>query len=294
MLSLGGARACAGSLQNHYSLSVAVVTFSREAHSGTQDLARLLAVRLGYRYVSRDELTRFVTVRCGIERQAQTDETEGRSLSLWEQLGEHLSGEREAYVSALRATVTELAIADDVVIVGHGAGLFLNELHSVVRVFVVAALADRVARLQADGQPDAARARQAIEREDRESAEYLRYLFGIDWLDPHQWDIVLNIGRLHPDACLDMLEHYTRSLVRDRAESAGLHHQQLAARIEQAAINSDVGVDKLAIRLDDGTLVLEGEALTHDDRERAEGVARALAPDMAIDNRIVLRPPSSA
>jgi len=273
---------------------MAVVTFSREAHSGTQDLARLLALRLGYRYVSRDELTRFVSVRSGIERQPQTDETEGRSLSLWEQLGEHLSGERESYVSALRATITELAIADNVVIVGHGAGLFLNELHSVVRVFVVAALADRVARLQAEGQPDAARARQAIEREDRESAEYLRYLFGIDWLDPHQWDIVLNIGRLHPEACLDMLERYTRSLVRDPAESADLRHQQLAARIEQAAINSDVGVDKLAIRLDDETLVLEGEALTHDDRERAEAVARALAPETVIDNRIVLRPPSSA
>ena len=39
---------------------MAVITFSREAHSGTRDLARLLAQRLGYRYVSRDELTHAV------------------------------------------------------------------------------------------------------------------------------------------------------------------------------------------------------------------------------------------
>jgi uncharacterized protein len=273
---------------------MAVVTFSREAHSGTQDLARLLAQRLAYRYVGRDELTRLVTLRSGIERQPQTRETEGRSLSLWEQVGEHLSGEREAYVSALRAAITELAIGDNVVIVGHGAGLFLSELHSVVRVFVVAPVAERVARLQAEGLTDATKARQAIEREDRESAEYLRYLFGIDWLDPHQWDLVLNTGRLSHEAALSMLEHYTRSLVRDHAESAELRQQQLATSIEQAVINDDLGVDKLAIRLEDHTLVLQGEALTHGDRERAEAVARALAPESTIDNQIILRPPSTA
>jgi cytidylate kinase len=273
---------------------MAVVTFSREAHSGTQDLANLLAKRLAYRYVSRDELTRLVTLRSGIKRQPQTDETEGRSLSIWEQVGELLSGDRDAYVSALRGAITELAIADNVVIVGHGAGLFLDEVRSVVRVFVVAPVAERIARLQSDGVADSVRARQIIERDDRESAEYLRYLFGIDWLDPHQWDVVLNIGRLHPEACLDMLERYTRSLVRDREDSADLHFQQLAARIEQAVIDDDLGVDKLSIRLSADQLVLEGEALTHDDRQRAEAVARGLAPESKIDNQIVLRPPTSA
>ena len=63
---------------------MAVITFSREAHSGTQDLARLLAQRLGYRYVSRDELTQAVTARSGVERVPQTVESEGRALSLWE------------------------------------------------------------------------------------------------------------------------------------------------------------------------------------------------------------------
>src|SRR4051794_7665776 len=111
-----------------------VVTFSREAHSGTQDLARLLAERLGYRYVSRDELTRMVAARSGVRRDADAPETEGRSFSLWEQIGEQLTGERDAYTTALKQAVTELAIADNVVIVGHGAGLFLTDMRSVVRV----------------------------------------------------------------------------------------------------------------------------------------------------------------
>ena len=71
-----------------------VVTFSREAHSGTQDLARLVARRLGYRYVGRDELTQAVAARSGVERVPQTVESEGRALSRWEQLGEQLTGDR--------------------------------------------------------------------------------------------------------------------------------------------------------------------------------------------------------
>jgi cytidylate kinase len=274
---------------------VAVITFSREAHSGTQDLARLLAEGLGYRYVGRDDLTRAVAARSGVKRQPQSSETEGRSLSRLEQLGEQLTGEREAYVAALKAVITELALADDVVIVGHGAGHFLSEMRTVVKIFVVAPVADRVVRLQAE-QPelDSSRARQLIESEDRESAEYLRYLFGIDWLDPHQWDLVINTGRVDPRVALDMLVSYTRSLVRDSAEAADLERQRLASRLEQALIKDDLGVDHLRIRFESNTLILEGEALTLEDRERTEVIARALAAEATLVNQIVVRPPSSA
>src|SRR5436309_2934632 len=154
-----------------------VVTFSREAHSGTQDLARLVARRLGYRYVGRDELTQAVAARSGVERVPQTVESEGRALSRWEQLGEQLTGDREAYVAALKAVVTELAMADNVVIVGHGAGQFLRDMRTVVRVFVVAPMQDRIARLLAEAVEDAERARRP--RPDREPRYAMRMDLGL-------------------------------------------------------------------------------------------------------------------
>lgn len=275
---------------------MAVITFSREAHSGTQDLARLLAERLGYRYVGPDELTRSVADRGGVERVPQTSENEGRALSLWEQLGEHLTGDREAYTTALRAVTTDLAAADNVVIVGHGAGLFLSDMRSVVRVFVVARIEDRVARLMAEGIDDPDLARRLIEQRDRESTEYIRHAFGVDWLDPHQWDLVINVGRIDSRATVDMLVHYTESLIRDRAEQDDLGHQQLTNRIQQALLaDDDLGVDKLRVRSHvGGVVVLEGEALAEEDRDRAELTAQALAPEARFDNQIVVRPPTSA
>jgi CMP/dCMP kinase len=275
---------------------VAVITFSREAHSGTQDLARLLAQRLGYRYVSRDELTKAVTARGGVERLPQMSESEGRALSRWEQFGEQLTGDRATYVAALRAVVTDLALADNVVIVGHGAGQFLGDLRGVVRVFVVAPIEDRLARLAGEGVADADQGRRRIEQQDRESADYLRYLFGIDWLDPHAWDLVINTGRANTNAVLDMLAHYTNSLIRDEAEQDELARQHLAGQIEQALLaDQDLGVDKLTVHVETGTIVLSGEALAREDRQRAESMARAVAPHAAIvDNRIKVRPPTSA
>jgi cytidylate kinase len=275
---------------------MAVIAFSREAHSGTQDLARRLAGRLGYRYVSRDEVTHAVTARSGVERLPQTVESEGRALSIWEQLGEQLTGDRQTYVAALKAVVTDLAMADDVVIVGHGAGHFLRDLRTVVRVFVVAPMQDRIARLRdEEGINDTERARRLIDKQDRESAEYLRYLFGIDWRDPHEWDLVINTGRADIEAVLDMLVHYTERLIRDVAEHSDLSRMQIVSRIEQRLLaDESLGVDKLRVRMEADSIVLQGEALAQEDRDRAEATARALAPEAVIDNRIVLRPPTSA
>jgi cytidylate kinase len=255
----------------------------------------LLAGRLGYRYVSRDELTRAITARSGVEREPQTVESEGRALSRLEQLGEQLTGDREAYVAALKSIVTDLAMADNVVIVGHGAGQFLTDMRSVVRVFVVAPMQDRIDRLLSEGVEDAGTARRLIEQEDRESAEYLRYVFGIDWLDAHQWDLVINTGRASAEATVEMLARYTELVGRDSAERRDLNRMQVASRVEQALLaDESLGVDKLAVRFESGTLILEGEALAQEDREHAEATARALAPGATIDNQIVLRPPTSA
>ena len=275
---------------------MAVITFSRQAHSGTRDIARLLAERLGYRYVSRDELTESVRARCGVERRPLALESEGRALTLLEQLGEQLTGDRAAYRAALKAIVTELAMVDNVVLVGHGAGLFLRDLPGVIRVFVVAPMADRIARVMAEGEADADRARRIVENDDRESAAYLRDLFAIDWMDPHQWDLVINAGRASTQATLDMLANYAESLVRNQSDHATLSRIQLVTRIEQVlSADDDLGLTNVRVRVDDqGAVVLEGEALAQDDRDRAEVLARQVDPGLVLDNRIVVHPPHSA
>lgn len=163
-----------------------------------------------------------------------------------------------------------------------------------MRVFVVAPMRERLERVIAEQDVDADHARRVVEQEDRESAEYLRYLFGINWLDPHEWDLMVNSGQAHMDATLDMLAEYVAGLQRSDAEREALERVQLASRLEQVLLaDEDLGVDHVRVRLEGGTVVLEGQALSEQDRERAESAARATAPGAALDNRIVVHPPAS-
>src|SRR5258708_37310093 len=39
------------------------------------------------------------------------------------------------------------------------------------------------------------RARDLIRKADRDTSGYMRYMFNIDWLEAHNWDLVINTGR---------------------------------------------------------------------------------------------------
>jgi osmotically-inducible protein OsmY len=84
-------------------------------------------------------------------------------------------------------------------------------------------------------------------------------------------------------------------LIRDQAEHADLTRMELVSRIEQRLLaDQELAVYRLRVHLDAERIVLEGEALTQADRQRAESTARSLAPEAQFDNRVVLRPPTSA
>jgi cytidylate kinase len=265
---------------------LAIVTFSREAHSGTQDLARLLAQRLGYRYVARDALTRALADASGVAGVAQGSDSEGRPLSFWEQWRGNPARQR----AVLTAVVAELALEDGVVMVGHGAGQIFTPLRTALRVFVVDTPAHRARRLVDEGM-DPSRARRAIADEDRVSASYLRYLFGIDWRDPHHWDLVLNMARLDAERAADLIAHDAASLSRDADDQRRLDQLRLRARLELALHDdADLGVGRVRVTLTDDRVLLEGDALAPEDRQRAETTVARLAPGLSIDNRIVVRP----
>jgi osmotically-inducible protein OsmY len=105
---------------------------------------------------------------------------------------------------------------------------------------------------------------------------------------------VINVGRANITATLDMLATYAESLVRERAEQVALVDLQITTRVQQALMAQlDIGVAHIAVRTDGSSLILEGEALAREDRDRAEAIARSVTPRAVLDNRIVVHPPTT-
>lgn len=276
---------------------MAVITISRHPGSLGDTLARALAERLQYRLVERNELVKLAE-RIGGPDVAwdRAPELREKSPSFWERLNE----ERRRYASVLRRVTTDLAEEDNVVIVGLGAGQLLKGLGNVLRLQVIAPMDVRIERVMERGFDDVAgplsrdRARDLIRTTDREASGYMRYLFNIDWMEPHHWDLVINTGRFTVDEVVDMV---TAMVAGDALRPSTLDQQRLgnlalASRVEATVLGDPtVWVNGLKVVAQEGRVRLEGEVITEEDREAVEQVVKAIAGVRVIDNELRVQPP---
>ena len=276
---------------------MAVITISRHPGSQGDTIARALAERLQYRLVERSELIR-VAERIGGTDVAwdRAPELRERSPSFWERLNE----ERRRYASVLRRAITQLAEDDDVVIVGLGGGQLLKGLGNVLRLQIIAPMDVRLERVMERGFDEVAgplsrdQARDLIRRSDRDIGGYMRYLFNIDWLEPHHWDVVINTGRFSVAQTVEMVAAIVDS---GMLEPTALDRQRLAnlglaSRVEATVLGDPtVWANGLKVVAQDGRVRIEGEVITEEDREAIEQIVRGIEGVRHVENDLRVQPP---
>lgn len=276
---------------------MAVITISRHPGSLGDTIARAVAERLRYRLVARTELVHLAE-RVGGADMAwdRAPELRERSPSFWERLNE----ERRRYASVLRRVTTQLAEEDDVVIVGLGAGQLLKGLSNVLRLQILAPIDVRMERVMERGFDDVAgplsrdRARDLIRKSDRDTSGYMRYMFNIDWLDPHQWDLVINTGRFNVGQTVEIIASIVASgaLEPTTVDRQRLGNLSLASRVEATVLGDPtVWVNSLKVVAQEGRVRLEGEVITEEDRDAVEQVVRPIDGVRLIDNDLRVQPP---
>jgi cytidylate kinase len=276
---------------------MAVITVSRQLGSLGDQLAEVVARRLEYRLVGRQELVRLAAglgePDPSLERSPELRE---RSPSFWERLNE----ERRRYFSVLRNVVLHLAEQDDVVIVGLGAGQLLKGFNHVLRLQVVAPLDLRIERVVETGLDEIPRrltrehARDLVRQRDRDAAGYIRYLFHIEWMEPQHWDLIINTARFaFPQAADVVVSIVERGMLAPTSEdSQRLADLTLASQVEVTLLNQpNVWVNALKVRAENGRVRIEGEVIADEDREAVEQVVRAIEGVRIIDNDLRIQPP---
>ncbi len=112
----------------------------------------------------------------------------------------------EAYITAIRNVIEELAAGDNVVIVGRGAHIILKDNPAVLRVGLVATFDDRVERIMVRERLERSDAEAAIRARDEARLQYFQRFFGID--DPDGADhfhLVINTSEMNLDAATDII-----------------------------------------------------------------------------------------
>jgi cytidylate kinase len=116
-------------------------------------------------------------------------------------------------VAITRGVIEEAAERGNAVIVGRGAAFILGRRPGTLHVQLHASLDARVRWLLARVEeiPDEARPEEKSLRElcqsiDSERAEYVRRLFGKEWLDARHYDLAIDSGRIGVARTVDVIE----------------------------------------------------------------------------------------
>jgi cytidylate kinase len=253
--------------------TMAIITISRGTFSGGETVAKGVAERLGYRCVSRE-----VVLEAAWGYGVSADElvtAMDRRPPLWRRV----AGERSAYITLVRAALCEHALGGNLVYHGHVGHLFLPGISHVISVRVVADMEFRIQAAMEHHQCARKDAIARIEKVDKERQQWTRFLFDVDWDDPHLYDLVLNLSRMSVSSVCEAVANLTTSekFKPTTASLKALQDLALRSRVE-ATLATDArttGMISGDVLADDGIVTIRG---TTQSPMVVEAVSRVVCP----------------
>jgi cytidylate kinase len=166
---------------------MSVITISRGAFTGGEMFAECLAASLGYRCVDREVIVERAAAH-GVSQEELRD-----ALQKPPTLLERLRHQRYLYLVLIQAALTEEVRTGKAVYHGNAGHLLLKGGPHILRVRIIAPLPFRLEMAQDRLKLGRAEAVEYIARADQDRRKWTQYLYGVDWGDPANYDIVLNL-----------------------------------------------------------------------------------------------------
>jgi cytidylate kinase len=178
-----------------------IITIFGGTFGEDEELARNVATKLECRFVSR-EIFVAASQRCDVPEAKLSDIVE-KEPRWWERWNENL----RPYQIALQAAMSEAALAENLVYLGHiGHGL-LPGIRHVLRVLVTAPMEYRIEQVRQRQGLEPKAARRYIDHVEKARTRRLMALFGSDWRDPEQYALILNKAQMSPTAAENIIAH---------------------------------------------------------------------------------------
>jgi cytidylate kinase len=194
---------------------VAIITISRQLASLGDETANELAKLLGYRFVDKPSLEERIK-SYGVEgfKFEKYDERKPAFFAAFSQ-------DRDDYLHYLKTAMLTEAREGNCVLIGRGAFAFFKDVPGVFSVFLVAPMDIRTERVKNYFHCDNKRAVQIIEQSDNDRTGFHRYFFDVNWRDASNYQLTLNMGRLHPAAAARIIKELKDETIDSEAEIAG-------------------------------------------------------------------------
>lgn len=179
---------------------MAIITISRGSHAGGKAVAELVGQRLGQPVLGREEVLTEAAQSFGIvesELKSALDD----SPRFWQQV----PGKRLAFAKSVTAVLLEKASEGNLIYHGNVGHLLLSGIPHALRVRVIAEMGLRVQSAMKHGGMTQSEALAHIRRVDDDRKRWAQLLYGVDWEDPSQYSVVLNLAHLTPEGACETI-----------------------------------------------------------------------------------------
>jgi cytidylate kinase len=232
-----------------------IITISRGSGSGGQELAERVAERLGYHVVSREQVVHEAALFGAPEDALQKALLEPPGL--WDRF-QH---ERHRYLAFVQAALCERVREGRIVYHGNAGHLLLPDISHLICVRLIAPMEFRVRMLRERSGMTDVEATEHCHRVDRQREKWTRFLYGVDWLDPHLYDLSVNLRTLEVDDAVELLAVLSRApkFQPTEASMGAMADLLLASRVRAAlAADARTASAEVGLRAHDGVVFLRG------------------------------------
>jgi cytidylate kinase len=179
-----------------------IITISRGSYSRGKEIAEKVASRLGCVCLSRGFLQKEAAQEYQIPEVALV-----RAIHDAPTILERLGHKKEKYVACYRAVVLKHFQQDNVVYHGLAGHFLVRGVSHVLKVRILADMADRVRWEMEREKISKKEARRILQQDDEERRKWSKYLYGIDTWDPQSYDMILRIRKISVGDAVDIICH---------------------------------------------------------------------------------------
>lgn len=266
---------------------MAILTITGGFGTRADEVGRAVADTLRYEYVDRQKILASLGQLGGDWRERGKD-FDQHCPTVWEKFDWSYA----VFKAQMQGIYLEYAAKGNVVPAGRGGNFLLSEVPYALRVCVTAPPETRVDWVTE--KEDVARevASFLIEKADHDSSCYVHSLYGRDWDDPSEYDLVLDVASAGVAATASKIVAALgqRQQLETEETKGKLALRARAAKVKAVVVSDpDLFLPTLDVVVGDGQIVLRGIVHGPEQRKRVEEAARAAAGNMPVKSELHYR-----
>jgi cytidylate kinase len=180
-----------------------IITISRGSLSATEMLAKKVSEKLNCSIVTREDVIK-AAEKYGIKETGLGDLSFiEKSPTIWDKM----SDRKKHYLSCFQTALLDFALKGSIIYHGHLAQFLLGEIPFVLRVLLTTPTEFRIKTLMKEGGKTREQVISYIKLIDERRQKWSHYLYGVDWKNPSNYDIVFNLEKINIDLAAALLSN---------------------------------------------------------------------------------------